>query len=76
MIFVINSYTLFSVSKLFGDKNLVNCTSRTHCPVGNKCFTFKIVYERDARNDTNNEKKLYLRVSETGFKNRFRNQEK
>ena len=38
--------------------------------------TPKIVYQADVRNDTNDEKKFYLGVSETPFKERFRNHKK
>ena len=53
-----------------------NCRSKTDCPLENKYFTPKIVYQAGVRNDTNNEKKLYLGVSETPFKERFRNHKK
>ena len=39
-------------------------------------MTPKIVYQADVRNDTNDEKKFYLGVSETPFKERFRNHKK
>ena len=50
-----------------------NCRSKTDCPLDNKCLTPKIVYQADIRNDTNDDKKFYLGVSETPFKERFRN---
>ena len=53
-----------------------NCRSKTDCPLDNKCLTPKIVYQADVRNDTNDEKKFYLGVSETPFKERFRNHKK
>ena len=53
-----------------------NCRSKTDCPLDNKCLTPKIVYQADVRNDTNDEKKFYLGVSETPFKERFRNHNK
>ena len=53
-----------------------NCRSKTDCPLDNKCLTPKIVYQADAQNDTNDEKKFYLGVSETPFKERFRNHKK
>ena len=52
-----------------------NCRSKADCPFDN-CLTPKIVYQVDVQNDTNNEKKLYLGVTETPFKERFRNHEK
>ena len=39
-------------------------------------LTPKIVYGADVRNNTNDEKKFYLGVSETPFKERFRNHKK
>ena len=53
-----------------------DCRSKTDCPLDNKCLTPKIVYQADVRNDTNDEKKFYLGVSETPFKERFRNHKK
>ena len=50
-----------------------NCRSTTDCPLGNKCLTLKIVFQADVRNDTNDERKFYLGVCETRFKERFRN---
>ena len=53
-----------------------NCRSKTDCLLDNKCLTCKIVYHADVRNDTNYEKKFYLGVSETPFKEGFRCQKK
>ena len=39
-------------------------------------MTPKIVYQADVRNDTNDERKFYLGVSETPFKECFRNHKK
>ena len=39
-------------------------------------MTPKIVYQTDVRNDTNDERKFYLGVSEAPFKERFRNHKK
>ena len=39
-------------------------------------MTPKIVYQADVRNDTNDERKFYLGVSEAPFKERFRNHKK
>ena len=54
-------------------ENGCNCRSKTDCLLDNKCLTPKTVYQTDVRNDTNNEKKFYLEISETPFKERFRN---
>ena len=50
-----------------------NCRSKESCPLQNKCLTAKIVYRADVKNVTNDEKKLYLGVTETPFKERFGN---
>ena len=43
-----------------------------HC----KCLTPKIVYRANVENDINDENKFYFGVSETPFKERFRNHKK
>ena len=53
-----------------------NCRSKTDFPLDNKCLTPKIVCQADVPNDTNYEKKFYLGISETPFKERFRNHKK
>ena len=53
-----------------------NCRSKTDCPLDKKCLSPKTVYQADVRNDTNDKKKFYLRVSQTPFKEGFRNQKK
>ena len=53
-----------------------NCRPRNECPLQNKCLTPKIVYRANAENDVNNERKFYFGVSETPFKDRFRNHKK
>ena len=50
-----------------------NCRSTNECPLQNKCLTLKIVYRANVENDINNQKKFYFGVSETPFKECFRN---
>ena len=50
-----------------------NCRSKESCPLQNKCLTPKIVYRADVKNLINDEKKFYLGVTETPFKERFGN---
>ena len=50
-----------------------NCGPKESCPLQNKCLTPKIVYRSDVKNLTNDEKKFYLGVTETPFKERFGN---
>ena len=42
----------------------------------NKCLTSKIVYRAKVENDINDDKEFYFGVSETSFKERFRNYKK
>ena len=46
-----------------------NCRSKENCSLHNKCPAPKIVYRADVKNLTNDEKKFYLGVTETPFKN-------
>ena len=46
-----------------------NCRSKENCSLHNKCLAPKIVYRADVKNLTNDEKKFYLGVTETPFKN-------
>ena len=48
-----------------------NCRSKESCPLQNKCLTPKIVYRADVKNLTNDEKRFYLGVAETPFKERI-----
>ena len=45
-----------------------NCRLKTDCPLYNKYLALNIVYQADVWNDTNDDKKFYLVVSETIFK--------
>ena len=53
-----------------------NCKSRNECPLQNKCLTPKIVYHANIENDINDENKFCVGISETPFKERFRNHKK
>ena len=53
-----------------------NCRSKTDYPLDNKCLTPMIVYQADVQNNTNDERKFYLGVSQTPFKELFRNHKK
>ena len=46
-----------------------NCRSKESFSLQNKCLTPKILYRADVKNLTNDEKKFYLGVTETVFKN-------
>ena len=58
-----NCSTLNPPKKSFGS----NCRNRSMCPLQNKCLTPNIVYQAD------DERRVYLGLSETPFKGRFRN---
>ena len=53
-----------------------NCKSRNECPLQNKCLTPKVVYHANIENDINDENKFCVGISETSFKERFRNHKK
>ena len=50
-----------------------NCRSKECCSLQNKCLTPKILYRADVKDLRNDEKKFYLGVRETPFKQRFGN---
>ena len=50
-----------------------NCISKESCLLQNWCLTPKLVYQADIKNPTNDEKKFYLEVTGTLFKERFSN---
>ena len=50
-----------------------NCRDNTNCPLQNQCLTPKIVYQADVSNNEDNEKRVYLGVSEIPFKERHTN---
>ena len=50
-----------------------NCRNRSICPLQNKCFTPNIVYQADITNNVDHERRVYLGLSETPFKARYRN---
>ena len=58
---------------------VVNNTSgmvKNSCPLNGECLTPKLVYRADIENNSNNEKKYHLDLSETTFKERYRNHKK
>jgi len=50
-----------------------NCRRKTEFPLSNECLTPSVTYQAEITNDKNNDKKTYIGVSETPFKERFRN---
>ena len=49
-----------------------NC-QRSMCLLQNKCLTPNIVYQSDITNNVDDERRVYLGLSETPFKNRYHN---
>ena len=43
------------------------------CPLQNKCLTPNIIYQADITNNVDDEKRVYLGLSETPFKDRYCN---
>ena len=67
-----NRATLHPATTLYG----CNCRVKDSCPLNGECLTPKLVYRADIENNSNNEKKYYLGLSETTFKERYRNHKK
>ena len=53
-----------------------NCRNKESCPLDNKCLTPRIIYEAEMTNNADDERKLYIGLCETPFKERFRNHTK
>ena len=73
---IISSHNNFILKN---DNNKVyscNCRNKPAFPVENKCLTSKVVYKAEVSNNVNNDKKLYIGLSATPFKDRFRNHNK
>ena len=70
---IISSHNKNILNPVSNTKYGCNCRSKKSCLLQNKCLTPKIVYRADVKNVTSDEKKLYLGVTETSFKQRFGN---
>ena len=53
-----------------------NCRRKNECPMENKCLTPKLVYQAIVSNDKDLVKKKYIGLTETPFKERYRNHKK
>ena len=53
-----------------------NCRNKSNCPLEEKCLTPKVIYQADVTNDVDDEYKFYYGLTETSFKERFRNHTK
>ena len=49
-----------------------NCRNRSMCPLQNKCLAPNIVYQTDITNNVDEERRVYLGLSATHFKGRYR----
>ena len=50
-----------------------NCQNRSMCPLQNKCVTPNIAYQAGITSNVDDERRVYLGLSETPFKDRYRN---
>ena len=53
-----------------------NCRNKNNCPLEEKCLTPKVIYQADVTNDVDDEYKFYNGLTESSFKERFRNHTK
>ena len=65
-----NRNILYPKPKTFG----CNCRNKNDCPLNGECLTPKVIYRADII--SNNESKFYIGLSETTFKEHFRNHNK
>ena len=52
---------------------IYSCRNRSMCPLQNKCLTPNIVYQADITNIVDDKGRVYPGLSETPFKDRYRN---
>ena len=64
-----NKYILHSNNTEYGR----NCNNRNKCPLENECLTPRIVYRDDVTNNKTDEHKYYYGISDTPFKERYKN---
>ena len=53
-----------------------NRRNKSNCPLEKKCLTPKVIYQAGVTNDVDDEYKFYYGLTETSFKERFRNHTK
>ena len=54
-------------------ENECNCTRGKTCPLDKKCLTSGIVYQATVKREDNNKEETYIGLTNTPFKERFRN---
>ena len=50
-----------------------NCRAKNNCPLNVDCLTPKIIYRADVSNDANRDEKFYFGLTDTPFKEIYRN---
>ena len=50
-----------------------NCRNKQECPLDNMCQTPNIIYKAEVSNNSNDEVKMYIGLTETAFKKRYSN---
>ena len=53
-----------------------NYRNKSKCPLEEKCLTPKVIYQADVTNNADDEYKFYYGLTESSFKERFRNHTK
>ena len=53
-----------------------NCRNKSNCPLEEECLAPKVIYQADVTNDVDDEYKFYYGLTESSFKERFRNHTK
>ena len=64
-----NRNILSQKQKSFG----CNCRVKNQCPLNGECQTPSVIHRVDVANYSNDEEKVYFRLAETTFKERYRN---
>ena len=70
---IISSHNKSILNKVHTNEKTCNCRNKSECPLANQCLTSKIIYQAEIKNDQNNEKKIYIGLAETTFKQRYNN---
>ena len=53
-----------------------NCRVKLNCPLEHKCLTSKVIYKAVVENNVDTEKKFYIGLTESSFKERYNNHKK
>ena len=58
------------------DSSGCNCKKKNECPLQNKCLSSKLIYQAEVTNDKDQEKKIYVGLTERTFIERYGNHKK